>query len=73
MLRFWLCCQLAAQRLALGMQTASSTCVCSRPVLEITELMMGMSLLMSAKPSMLGFGAKMHPKHQRSALYLLLN
>lgn len=42
----------------LGMWAVSSTCVQSRPILEIMKLMMGMSLLASAKPRIVGFDAK---------------
>lgn len=58
---------------ALGMRAASSMCVQSRPVLEIMKLMMGMSLLTSAKTCIPGFDAKTDPKCQRAALHLLFN
>lgn len=61
------------QPCALGMRAASSTCVQSRPVLEIMKLMMGMSLLTSAKPCILGFDAKTDPKRWSAALHLLFN
>lgn len=58
---------------ALVMQAASSMCVQNRPVLEITKLMMGRSLLSSAKTRTLGFDAKTVPQCQRAALHLLFN
>lgn len=54
---------------SLGMRASSSTCVQSRPVLEIMKLMIGISSLTSAKTSVLGFDAKTDPKCQRAALY----
>lgn len=58
---------------ALGVRAASSTCVQTRPVLEIMKLTMGMSLPTSAKPCIPGFGAKTDPKCRRAAVHLLFN
>lgn len=61
------------QPCALGMRAVSSTCVQSRPVLEIVRLVMGMNLLTSAKPCSSGFDAKTDPECWRAASSLLFN
>lgn len=52
----------------LGMWAVSSMCVQSRPILEIMKLMMGMSLLTSAKPCIVGFDAKTDSQVPKSNL-----
>lgn len=52
----------------LAMWAASSTRVQSRPIWEIMNMMMGMSLLTSAKPCIAGFDAKTDSQVAKSSL-----
>lgn len=52
----------------LAVWAVSSTCAQSRPILEIVKLMMGVSLLASAKPCIVGFDAKTDSQVLKSSL-----